>query len=510
MSQLTFILSAMLFGYVACSITIDPVDPILRLDETAKIMCKAPSSIENCFWYINNALLNPSTAGTGRIRSFGSLEDGECGIEFMTITEAENAAVTCHVFLVGQSDKAESATANVTTLVLPTIVMDGVVNNKVNAVAGEEAELKCTVAGARPTPAVLWKIGDREIDESFRTTSVSMDDNLATIVDTLRYSFAPSDHGQQVRCVTAGSWIVVGQDEYDAYAQLDVMFAPQPQEPMKLYGFVDGQPGDIFVNFTANPQPTKVSWLLDTNERLDVPATGVNYDNPDFEVHPMTGSQGPYEARLRLKTVTEESAARVYRLSVESFLKGEEQIQEYTVHISMNAAPLPSAELGGGEIAAIILVMIALLVLVAVLLYARNTGRWCFAGTKAVGVSTKERADEEAANVELDEADDVKVEANPRQSLTNRLSSLYETILSKAAPNKKSERFTGVGNTAADVDVKDGAIVYAELDLKSSDESSCLRGKEETTEYAEIVPINTDDAPVTKTSDDTGDDQTTA
>ena len=98
--------------------------------------------------------------------------------------------------------------------------------------------------------------------------------------------------------------------------------------------------------------------------------------------------------------MTEESAARVYRLSVESFLKGEEQIQEYTVHISMNAAPLPckstndcsseqvstfdsdsiAAELGGGEIAAIILVMIALLVLVAVLLYARNTGRWCFAG----------------------------------------------------------------------------------------------------------------------------------
>ena len=58
--------------------------------------------------------------------------------------------------------------------------------------------------------------------------------------------------------------------------------------------------------------------------------------------------------------------------------------------------------------------------------------------------------------------------------------------------------------------VKDGAIVYAELDLKSSDESSCLRGKEETTEYAEIVPVNTDDAPPTKTSDDTEDDQTPA
>ena len=70
------------------------------------------------------------------------------------------------------------------------------------------------------------------------------------------------------------------------------------------------------------------------------------------------------------------------------------------------------------------------------------------------------RTDEEAANVELDETDEVKVETNPRQSLTNRLSSLYETILSKAAPNKKNERFAGVGNTAADVDVKVNITPY--------------------------------------------------
>jgi len=181
---------------------------------------------------------------------------------------------------------------------------------------------------------------------------------------------------------------------------LENLVAPQPQDPIKLYGFVDGQPGDIIVNFTANPQPTKVSWILDTDERLDVSPTAINYDNDLFEVYPINGTQGVYEARLRLKTVTEESANRVYRLSVESFVKGEIQSQEYSVSISMNAAPLPckstndcsseqvstfdsdsiAAELGGGEIAAIILVMIALLVLVAVLLYARNTGRWCFAG----------------------------------------------------------------------------------------------------------------------------------
>lgn len=34
----------------------------------------------------------------------------------------------------------------------------------------------------------------------------------------------------------------------------------------------------------------------------------------------------------------------------------------------------------GGGIAAIIIVLIAVLVITAVVLYARNTGRWCFAG----------------------------------------------------------------------------------------------------------------------------------
>jgi len=131
-----------------------------------------------------------------------------------------------------------------------------------------------------------------------------------------------------------------------------------------------------------------------------VPTQGDSYDTGAYEVYPINGSQGTYEARLRLKTITEESAAMVYRLSVESFLQGQLQLQEYTVHISMNAAPLPckstndcsseqvstshsdslAADLNGGSIAAIIIVMIALLVIVAVTMYARNTGRWCFAG----------------------------------------------------------------------------------------------------------------------------------
>ena len=51
-----------------------------------------------------------------------------------------------------------------------------------------------------------------------------------------------------------------------------------PQDPATLYGFVIGQPGDIVVNFTANPRPTRVAWVID--------------DGPRFEVEPFGGASG--------------------------------------------------------------------------------------------------------------------------------------------------------------------------------------------------------------------------
>merc|ERR1712071_525400 len=59
-------------------------------------------------------------------------------------------------------------------------------------------------------------------------------DGLVTIVETLHYTFAASDHGQTVRCITAGSWIDVEQDEYLASAMLNVWFS-QPQDLIILY-----------------------------------------------------------------------------------------------------------------------------------------------------------------------------------------------------------------------------------------------------------------------------------
>ena len=46
-------------------------------------------------------------------------------------------------------------------------------------------------------------------------------DGLTTIVDTLRYPFAAGDHGEMVRCLTAGSWLNM-DDPHEASAHLNV------------------------------------------------------------------------------------------------------------------------------------------------------------------------------------------------------------------------------------------------------------------------------------------------
>lgn len=194
---------------------------------------------------------------------------------------------------------------------------------------------------------------------------------------------------------------------------------------MTLYGFVLGQPGEITVNFTANPRPTTVIWKLDTETELPVEPYSSRSSDPRVEVSELRSTvifnslisiekfkviikiiynqnSTAYEARLRIKSVSEADARRVFRLLVESnLMNGEMMSQEYVVRISTSPAPLQcnpnqidcsmrrtvdslgsdlAGGVSGGGIAAIIIVLIAVLVVTAVVLYARNTGRWCFAG----------------------------------------------------------------------------------------------------------------------------------
>ena len=68
-------------GLAACDIVMEPVNPIFRPGETARMLCKAPSPIKKCSWLINSRLYEPDPEDTGNVRTFGNADDGECGLE---------------------------------------------------------------------------------------------------------------------------------------------------------------------------------------------------------------------------------------------------------------------------------------------------------------------------------------------------------------------------------------------------------------------------------------------
>ena len=155
----SFILTVMLFGFVASSVVIDPMNPILRAGQVTKMRCQAPSSIINCVWSvskIDSVIVN---------LIFGNLEDNECGFELETeYNNNKTYRVYCTVLLSNSPDPYVSNSTEVTIAVLPKIHLESEFsfddNDTITVNAGEESTLYCNLVGARPRPDVLWKIGN--------------------------------------------------------------------------------------------------------------------------------------------------------------------------------------------------------------------------------------------------------------------------------------------------------------------------------------------------------------
>ena len=153
-----FIVIVSLFGLAASIIVMDPINPKLRSGQVLKMRCKDPSSVIYCSWNIReySPLLTIYP-------SFGNLEDDECVFEEKMPVTHGRIGVCCFILLTNNPTRGTYCTI-VTVLVLPKIQLESEFtfdkNDTMSVMADEESMLTCTVAGARPKPDVLWKIGN--------------------------------------------------------------------------------------------------------------------------------------------------------------------------------------------------------------------------------------------------------------------------------------------------------------------------------------------------------------
>lgn len=136
-----------------------------------------------------------------------------------------------------------------------------------------------------------------------------------------------------------------------------------------MYGVILGSDAIINATINANPRP-RTEWRVDSTtivqgQRID------RYESYD----PVDLGGGVFNVSLTIAGLTLEDTTKLYYLKASN----EFGTQEYTVRISSSEAAAP----GGLDTAAIVGIVVGvavLLIIVALVVVARATGKWCFAG----------------------------------------------------------------------------------------------------------------------------------
>lgn len=138
---------------------------------------------------------------------------------------------------------------------------------------------------------------------------------------------------------------------------------------MTVYGLVLSSDATINVTVRANPRP-RVEWNIDG---VKISQGDRNGRYEAAEAHDL--GHGVYNVTLTISDLTVEDTKKPYYLRASNALG----VQDYTVRISSSLAAA-STGMNVGTIIGIIAAIAILLIVIIVVVFARTTGRWCFAG----------------------------------------------------------------------------------------------------------------------------------
>ncbi|KAF0293190.1 hypothetical protein FJT64_008914 [Amphibalanus amphitrite] len=135
---------------------------------------------------------------------------------------------------------------------------------------------------ARPKAEIVWYLGNTQLYDSIEVqdTQVNSTGHWNSL-STLTYQFHKEDNGKSLRCVASHAGYdkddMGDQQARETAVDVDVQFAayrPGGNNIGRVYGFTAGQPGEVTVNFTANPVPSRMFWKV--GDTVQVPAGGTD------------------------------------------------------------------------------------------------------------------------------------------------------------------------------------------------------------------------------------------
>ncbi|XP_034827460.1 fasciclin-3 isoform X7 [Maniola hyperantus] len=444
------------------NLDITPREAVRRVGDDLTVLCKVPYPIDACRMTVGTTSyrLIPNNQDEEIVYAGQGLQHGECGAHIKHIKEEWNGNITCT--LPPQTGQIE-VTGTMRLLVARAPGNPQLLSPPQSTFReGDGFMAQCIVPNGRPAAKITWFLDEVQLLAGIHQPVITSEpgSDLMTISQNVSRTLAPEDNGQKLVCRAEHEALDAPRE---AARQLVVHYPPKRLEsgPLTIFGLKLGAEGRLNVTVRANPAPS-TEWTI--GDLVLIPPRS-NEDGSVTALEPLHLGSGFYNVTLVLARVAKEDVEQTYYLRVTNDLGRE----EFALRLSTMDEPA-GVELDTGAIVGIVIAVLILLIAIVLVVFAKATGRWFFAGsrgrdhTKSSGESDTESA------------------AGQRSRLS-ALSARVRAALPRGRDRvQATEPIPEVEDKAVAEEKK--AVVYAELALG---EQNADKPPPPSTEYAEIV-----------------------
>ncbi|CAO1366583.1 unnamed protein product [Diamesa serratosioi] len=342
--------------------------------QNVTLLCRYGLPIQLCRITIPGAptlILSPENPRNDGYHYFGAgLQSGQCGVQIDNVRKENHGDMKCFLVV---GDQEVVGTIEI-IIALPPMAPEIDVLNGNNALqADTELVATCASSRGRPVGQITWYLENDVITPIQSNVINNIDDKntnmtLYTVNEKISYHVKPEDNLKRLRCHVAHPGYVP-EGFLEAAAQIRVEFLPQALPEQVVTGLEIGRQATLSIIIHANPRPN-VEWIV----AGQVIRQGEQKDRFIVE-DPIDVGTDQYNVTLIITELSLEDTTRNY------ILKSSNRYGQQTYNLRIGSASQgDEAGLGIVPIIAISIVSVFILLVVVLILVAKVTKRWCFAG----------------------------------------------------------------------------------------------------------------------------------
>lgn len=447
------------------NVEITPKEAVRRIGDDLTVLCKVPYPIDSCRMTVGGTpyRLIPTNQDEDVVYSGQGLQSGECGAHIKRIKEEWNGNISCT--LPPRTGSIE-VTGTMRLLVARAPENPHLISPPQSTFKeGDGFMAQCIVPNGRPAAKITWYLDDEQLLVGVHQPIITSEpgSDLQTISQNVSRTLSPEDNGRKLVCRSEHEAL---EGPKEAARQLVVHYPPKRLDsgPITIFGLKLGAEGRLNVTVRANPLPLS-EWTV--GDLVLVPPM-TNDQRSIIALEPVHLGSGYYNITLVLTRVAKEDVDRTYYLRVTNDLGRE----EFALRLSTMDEPA-GVELEAGAIVGIVIAVLLLLIAVSLVVFAKATDRWCFAGGRG--------RDHTKSSGESSDTESAAGQKSRLSALTARVRAALPRGRDRV---QATEPIQEIDDKALSEDKK--GVVYAELAL-GEHAGNAEKPPPPSTEYAEIV-----------------------